>query len=435
MAELDLNVYVNTKGTDKLDGIGTKLAGFGKVAVLGAAAVGGAVAIAGTAFAGMASEAEKSQAKLKSVFDGTEAAAWTSIEALNAHAEALAKSTTFDDDAVKEAQSTLLGFGTIVGEEFTSATDAAADLAAFMGTEIPDAAGLLGKALADPEAGLGRLQRVLGPLTDAQQAVIDKMIEAGDVAGAQQVILDVVSEKIGTTAEDLAATSGGQMTQALNQLAEAGEAIGMILLPVLVTVANAIAGFAAFVQQHMPVIQSVIGTVVGYITGLFSSAGGTVGGLQTIFAGLVAWVQANLPTIMSVAGQVFGAVANVVKSVMPVIIELAKVVLPILGAAATVLFKVMDVAFKGIGAAFEVMGNVFNEVSGTIKSIFEGVVGFVRGVWNAFVGVWNGIQISVPSIEIPFVGTVGGFSIGLPDLPHLAEGGIVDRPTLALIGE
>jgi len=138
---------------------------------------------------------------------------------------------------------------------------------------------------------------------------------------------------------------------------------------------------------------------------------------------------------MSVAGQVFGAVANVVRSVMPIIIELAKVVLPILGTAAGVLFKVLDVAFKGIGGAFEALGNVFDTVSGFIEDTIAGVVGFVRGAWNAFANVWNGIQISVPSVDIPFVGVVGGFSIGLPDLPMLAKGGIVTKPTLALIGE
>lgn len=66
---------------------------------------------------------------------------------------------------------------------------------------------------------------------------------------------------------------------------------------------------------------------------------------------------------------------------------------------------------------------------------FKAAIDFIRGVWNGFVNFWNGIEISVPSVDIPLVGRVGGFTIGLPDLPHLAAGGIVDRPTLAVIGE
>ena len=435
MAELDLNVNVNTKGEQKLKGIGGTLAGFGKFAIIGGAAVAGAVGIAGAAFAGMASEAEKSQAKLKSVFDSTGAAAFTSIDALNEHAEALAKSTTFDDDAVKDAQAALLAFGTIAGEQFTGATDAAADLAAFMGTDIATAASGLGKVLADPEKGLGRLSRVIGPLNDEQKKLIQTMVDAGDTAGAQQAILDIVSGKIGTTAEDLAATSGGQMTVALNQLAEAGESIGTLLLPILVVVAQKLAEFAEFVIAAMPTIQAAIAPVISFITGLFSGAGGVVGGLKDVFKIVVDFWVANGPTLMSIAGQVFGAIANVVKSVMPIILELAKVVLPILAAAGTALFAVLDVAFKGIGGAFEVLGNVFTTTADVITGVVSGVVNAFKTIYNAFADFWNSIDISFPQIDVPFFGTIGGFSIGLPDIPRLAQGGIVTKPTLALIGE
>ena len=100
------------------------------------------------------------------------------------------------------------------------------------------------------------------------------------------------------------------MAQALEDLGEAGESIGTLLLPVLAAVAGGLAKLAEFVVAAMPTIQAAIAPVVAFITGLFSNAGGTVGGLQQIFAGLVAWVQANLPTIMSVAGQVFGAIGK-----------------------------------------------------------------------------------------------------------------------------
>ena len=108
MAELDLNVFVKTKGTEKLNGIGGALAGMGRLAVLGGAAVAGGVAVAGAAFTAMASEAEQAQAKLEAVFESTGASAFTSIDALNEHATALAKATEFDDEGVKAAQATLL---------------------------------------------------------------------------------------------------------------------------------------------------------------------------------------------------------------------------------------------------------------------------------------------------------------------------------------
>ena len=47
-------------------------------------------------------------------------------------------------------------------------------------------------------------------------------------------------------------------------------------------------------------------------------------------------------------------------------------------------------------------------------------------------------KITVPSISLPFGRSIGGFSIGMPQIPEiptLAEGGIVNRPTLAMLGE
>ncbi len=88
--------------------------------------------------------------------------------------------------------------------------------------------------------------------------------------------------------------------------------------------------------------------------------------------------------------------------------------------------------FEGIGSAIADFAETMWEPIGTA---FEAVVKFLKGVWNTFVGFWNGIQVTVPRVDIPFVGKVGGFTIGLPDLPHLAAGGIIDRPTLALLGE
>ena len=50
----------------------------------------------------------------------------------------------------------------------------------------------------------------------------------------------------------------------------------------------------------------------------------------------------------------------------------------------------------------------------------------------------NKIRIKVPAINIPLVGKVGGFEIGLPripTIPELAAGGIIQRSGLALVGE
>ena len=90
--------------------------------------------------------------------------------------------------------------------------------------------------------------------------------------------------------------------------------------------------------------------------------------------------------------------------------------------------------------------SIFTGVWSAIVGVIDGAVGsiksainFIIGIINKFIDGWNRIELRVPSISLPFgMGTVGGFSIGLPKIPNiplLAEGGIITRPTLAMIGE
>lgn len=62
-----------------------------------------------------------------------------------------------------------------------------------------------------------------------------------------------------------------------------------------------------------------------------------------------------------------------------------------------------------------------------------------RGMVNSFIRAWNSLDVRM-SIQIPsWVPVVGGkgwtISDLIPDIPYLADGGIVNSPTLAMIGE
>jgi len=75
---------------------------------------------------------------------------------------------------------------------------------------------------------------------------------------------------------------------------------------------------------------------------------------------------------------------------------------------------------------------------GGMVDTIRGHLNFLIGLVNTFIGLWNRIKFDVPSVDLPLVGRVGGFSVGvptIPEIPLLAEGGIVTEPTLAMIGE
>jgi hypothetical protein len=104
-----------------------------------------------------------------------------------------------------------------------------------------------------------------------------------------------------------------------------------------------------------------------------------------------------------------------------------------------------------VSEKIQVAKDAFGEAVDGMKEALKVAANFILGYWNAILAgverVINGIVRAVngiPTFKVPdWVPGIGGGEFGLPRLreislpriPMLAEGGIVDRATLALIGE
>lgn len=105
-------------------------------------------------------------------------------------------------------------------------------------------------------------------------------------------------------------------------------------------------------------------------------------------------------------------------------------------------FDAVKNAFSSIGSFFsgvwDTVQNIFvnagqmvgSAVGGAFKSAVNAVLGTIENVVNGFIGMINGVIGLIN--KIPGV-SLGG--IGYVSLPRLARGGIVDSPTVAMIGE
>lgn len=439
MARLELVVDVLTRGADELSGLGDRMGRLGRNLTLG---VTTPLIAAGGAAVALAADAERSQARLSSVFGTMEADAWTTVDALNAQAEAIQSATTFDDEAVADAQAVMLTFGEVTGEAFDDSIEAAADLAAFWETDMQDSAQTLGKALQDPIDGMSRLGRQGIIFSDEQKELVESLVESGDVAAAQGVILDEVGRQVGDVAEDLAATTGGQMQQAMSQLANAGEAIGVFLLPVLATLAGWLTSAAQWFQDLDPGVQgfivglAAIAAAVGPVLLVGSKLIGAFQGIIQVFNLLKLALLTNPFTALAAA---VVAIAALIVLNWDQIVAFLQGVWDTISDGFTAVGKWIQSVWKTITGVFSDAVDAIAEVGAVLwEPIAEGLdaaIGAVKGIWNAFARWWNSIEIGVPAVDVPFLGRVGGFAIGLPDLPMLAEGGIVTAPTLALIGE
>ena len=71
------------------------------------------------------------------------------------------------------------------------------------------------------------------------------------------------------------------------------------------------------------------------------------------------------------------------------------------------------------------------------QTVIDGI-NFVIDKINGFIRLVNNIRINIPVVRIPLDGTVGGGSIGfpqIPELPRLARGGRMLQPGVAMVGE
>lgn len=171
-------------------------------------------------------ESESALAQLNATIKSTGGAAGLSSDEVVKMAQGLQKVTTFGDDAIISMASQLLTFDKIGGESVPRATEAILDLATKMNGDLKGAALQVGKALNDPVQGINALTRSGVSFSEAQKDVIKSLVETGDVAGAQAVILSTLEGQMGGSARAARETFGGAVTALQNAFGDLLEGSG-----------------------------------------------------------------------------------------------------------------------------------------------------------------------------------------------------------------
>jgi phage-related minor tail protein len=219
-------------GTSALSGGLADLAGSFGLPLGPAALVTAGIAAAGAAIVtsvNAAREGRAVQAQLAAVLESTGHAAGISQAALNEHAEALQKVTNFDDEAVGSAQALLLTFTKIGGAVLPEATKTVLDMSVALGQDLKSSSIQVGKALNDPINGVTALRRVGVSFTEDQQKMIASLVETGDLAGAQALILKELNTEFGGSAAAAREADGGFIALG-NSVANLAEAVGSIIM-------------------------------------------------------------------------------------------------------------------------------------------------------------------------------------------------------------
>lgn len=219
-----------------------------------------------------------------------------------------------------------------------------------------------------------------------------------------------------------------------------------------------------FKEHVMPVIENLknlVLTVVNTIIKLFQKLWSYI---EPLFNTMLTWLMdfwnntlsGIVENVMSFINELINLVTMLWNNVIsPIVNYLVDVLGPVFQ-------KVFNAIWSKVSGIFEMIGNAVKMVTG----IFSGLITFISGVfsgnwkkaWDGIVKIFKSIVSGISNIfktplnwiidginkfikginkiQIPdWVPAVGGKGINIPMIPKLAKGGIVDKATLAMIGE
>lgn len=183
-------------------------------------------------------------------------------------------------------------------------------------------------------------------------------------------------------------------------------------------IVNIFTPIGSWFGQRWADVTSALANIGAWFTDMFQKAWT---GLTNIFSKLGSWfgerwadVTNALSSVSNWFGEMFTNAYNAVKDAFSSIGDF---------------FSGVWETVKGI---FVNAGQMVGEaVGGAFKSAVNAVLGTIENVVNGFIGMINGVLDVVRNL--PGLGWVG--SVSTVSLPRLARGGIVDSPTIAMIGE
>lgn len=378
-----------------LEGVGTRLS-LGLTLPLAAAAAVGVSELM---------EQGKVAAQTAAVLKSTGGVANVSAKHLDTMSQSLMKKTGFDDEAIKSGANLLLTFKNVRNEAgagndvFDRATEAAADLSVAFGQDLNTSSKQLGKALEDPINGVTALRKVGVSFSGDQRDMIRSLVETGDVAGAQKIILKELETQVGGSAEAYGKTLPGQISIAKQEFQNASGAIMASFAPAMTIASDLAGGLATTIGSLPEPVQTAVGVLgllfaaLGPVTWIAGKAIGAFGALQTLFSsGAMQSGIANLTSGMTgakggllaasagaaVLGQVIGGTTGNMISLAATGAAIGTMINPGIGTAIG--------AVVGLGASFLIAG-------GSAKTLKEKIGETNAAIYYLDESIMNGSKI------------------------------------------
>jgi hypothetical protein len=334
--------------------------------------------LAGIAAAGI-KEAMETQAAMAQVNAGLKSmgpVAGRSAKQLQDFANALEGKSLFEADQIlRDVTATMLTFGNVTGTTFDRAQQAAVDLATKFQLGPKEAAIQLGKALNDPIKGITALGRTGIQFSEQQKAVIKSLVDTGQTAKAQSIILGEVEKQIGGSA------AAAQDADPFNKLSDAfknmAETLAGSIMPILPAVTDAISGVLnAFASLPQPVQTGIVA---------FAAVAAAIG---PVMIGL-----GSLIKIIALSGPAVTALATGWKALQAGFLIVRIAALETLPALLPYLIPLGAIALA-VGAVYLAWKN-WDKITAFVRAVYVGVKTWLQDKLNA---VWDWVEKKIGAV-------------------------------------
>jgi len=218
----------------------------------------------------------------------------------------------------------------------------------------------------------------------------------------------------------------------LTQLVGYLKALPAPIQQIVVGVTAVVGVFVLLAPTILTIIQ--IGQAIGGLVAALTGGGGLLAALAAVFTGPVGWIALLVAAGVAIyafrdkVGEALGAIGKFFSDQVKVFND--HLVKPIIDGANAVVDGIQR-AFKGLADALR---GPFEAVGRFIKSIFNGYIALVEEFINSAISGINkliaGANRALSALKLPKIPMVSEVS-----LPRFATGGVVDKPTVALVGE
>jgi hypothetical protein len=344
-------------------------------------------------------------AQTQAVVESTGGAAGLAADEIAEMASSMSASageSLFSDDAILGATNVLATFTNIKGQNFGSATQSILDMSQALGIDLNSAAMQVGKALNDPVAGLAALSRSGVQFTADQEAMIKAMVEAGNVAGAQEVMMKELNTQFGGSAAAAVDTYAGQQIILKEKFADVQQTLGTALMPILMEfgtfmsdtvvpiIADVVKGISLWIEQTQQA-----GTTSGVFDTIRNAIAAVPGVIETL-NGYLAQVLVFLQPLTDAAttfGTIFAtamttagtAIAEYLGS--PTVMAFLQGLQTLLTALATTVRDVLVLAFQGAAIAWTLLSQAFTIAWPYIQTVLDTFFNLVTIVMAAVTGI------------------------------------------------